>query len=259
MKALKELEPFYFSTFSQKLIKNITRPLNLGTFSPEISSDRALGQGIVGSIEEETFGCLKILVDLEDHKVIDAKFQGYGASFWIGVLEGLCALLVNKTVSQAKKISADLLESSLRDQPGVQALSSSCFEALNLAIDLLIETLESLPEDLQAVQNYSTPFVEEGESHKIVYPEFFDLKTQEQLKILQDIVEQDIAPYVALDDGGVSVKAISIEKEVVIAYSGTCTSCYSAIGSTLSAIEQMIQKKVHPELKVIPDMESLNF
>ena len=66
-------------------------------------------------------------------------------------------------------------------------------------------------------------------------------------------------PYIALDAGGVEVINLLEDKEVIIAYQGSCTSCYSAIGTTLSYIQQVLRAKVHPSLVVVPDIDPQMF
>lgn len=65
-------------------------------------------------------------------------------------------------------------------------------------------------------------------------------------------------PYIALDAGGIEVINLIEDKQVIIAYQGSCTSCYSSIGTTLSYIQQTLRAKVHPDLVVIPDMDFQN-
>ena len=62
-------------------------------------------------------------------------------------------------------------------------------------------------------------------------------------------------PYIALDAGGVEVLNLVDDHQVLIAYQGSCTSCYSAVGTTLSYIQQVLRNKVHPSLVVVPDID----
>jgi NifU-like protein len=76
----------------------------------------------------------------------------------------------------------------------------------------------------------------------------------QQMTVLEQIIASDIRPYVELDAGGVQVLEVVAHREVIIAYQGSCTTCHSATGATLNAIQQILRTKVHPELVVIPDM-----
>ncbi|HSX04708.1 MAG TPA: NifU family protein, partial [Rhabdochlamydiaceae bacterium] len=78
----------------------------------------------------------------------------------------------------------------------------------------------------------------------------------QKLSVIKEVVAKEIQPYIELDAGGVEVLKIE-NNQVHIAYSGSCTSCYSATGATLEAIQQLLRAKVYPELTVIPDMSFL--
>ena len=71
------------------------------------------------------------------------------------------------------------------------------------------------------------------------------------------MLNEEVRPYVVLDEGGIEVQELIHDKELIIAYKGSCTSCFSAIGATLATIQQIIQTKVHPDLIVVPNMDAL--
>lgn len=260
MKALRDSECCAWDYYSQSLKDRILNPQNAGFFlNKNQSSDRYLACGQEGSFDEGALIVLYILFDTEDFLIVDAKFQAFGQSCLIGFVDKMCELLIKKNIFQARKITADLIETSLRDQPQVSSCIRSDFVYINKVVSAIDNTLSHIPEEFLNVAQLSTPLQNQSKTQVTAYPEFFSLSLKNRLKIIQDVIDQDIAPYIALDDGGVSALDIKNEKEVIIAYSGTCTSCYSSIGSTLSAIEQTLKDKVHPELIVTPDMNSLNF
>jgi NifU-like protein len=82
------------------------------------------------------------------------------------------------------------------------------------------------------------------------------LTQSEKNKILEEVIIQDIRPYVQLDQGDVEVKKID-GYQITIGYKGSCTTCFSATGSTLNAIAQIFKAKVNPNIEVIPDLSSL--
>ena len=58
-----------------------------------------------------------------------------------------------------------------------------------------------------------------------------------------------------MDGGNVEVvNLIDDEKKLIIAYQGACANCFSALGSTLSYIQQIISTKVHPDIVVEPEL-----
>jgi NifU-like protein len=76
--------------------------------------------------------------------------------------------------------------------------------------------------------------------------------------LLEEIIARDIRPYIELDAGGIQVIDLTTENEVLIAYQGSCTSCFSATGTTLSYIQQVLRAKVHPSLVVVPDLSTFH-
>ena len=71
---------------------------------------------------------------------------------------------------------------------------------------------------------------------------------KKKLALIEEVLDQDIRPYIALDGGGIEILNILHDKEVVITYQGNCTSCFSAIGTTLSSYPASPSAKVHPTI-----------
>ena len=107
---------------------------------------------------------------------------------------------------------------------------------------------EYVPTPLQ--QNFG-----EGESRP--YPGWDELTEKQQVAVIEEVIASDIRPYIELDAGGIEIVSLTGGRKLVIAYKGACTTCYSSIGSTLQAIQQIISAKVHPEIEVIPDSSFL--
>ena len=77
--------------------------------------------------------------------------------------------------------------------------------------------------------------------------------------LIEEVLDRDVRPYIALDAGGIVVLNLIHDTELVIAYQGSCTSCYSSIGTTLSYIQQVMRAKIHPDLVVVPDIDTSQF
>ena len=84
-----------------------------------------------------------------------------------------------------------------------------------------------------------------------------ELTLKKKIAVIEQVLDQDIRPYIALDAGGVTVLNLLNDKELIIGYQGSCTSCYSSIGTTLSYIQQVIRAKVHPTIVVVPDIGTI--
>ncbi len=91
------------------------------------------------------------------------------------------------------------------------------------------------------------------------YPGWEELPLKKKIAVIEEVLNQDVRPYIALDAGGVEVLNLLNDKEVVIAYQGACTSCYSSVGTTLSYIQQVLRNKVHPSLSVTPNVDPDSF
>ena len=59
-----------------------------------------------------------------------------------------------------------------------------------------------------------------------------DASMKQRVEWIEALIASDIQPYIALDEGGVKVLELRGDFEVVIQYSGACTTCYAATGST---------------------------
>ena len=249
--------------YSKKLQERILHPKHVGYFTEQEAQGKSmrLAVGQEGSMQEGTIVKLYLLVREADGVIEDVRFQAFGESSLIGIAESLCELLVNKNYAQASRISAELIDKKLRDQPTIEAFPQEVYRLVNLTLSALFEASE-LCQDIIITDPYSISPVSEGkgsssgENHQAYWSTY---TLDEQLTIIQEVIRLEIAPYVALDEGGVEVKELKNHYEVVVIYQGSCTSCFSATGATLNAIQQILKEKVHPNLIVTPDLSVLQF
>lgn len=256
--SLKELvTPFPWSSYSKKLKEKILRPKNSGFFTEENARERSMRYiaGRAGSIEDGNAVCFYWLVDPEDGIIVDAKFQVYGQSALIGAAEAACEFCVGKNYLQAGRISADLLDKQLRDHPSEPAFPKETYGHLNLVIEA-IEDACAFCGDIPIPETYLAPPVPFDQRQEAAggYPNWEKLSNPEQRDVLEEILDRDIRPYIALDGGGVDIKEVKSPYEVIITYQGNCTSCFSSVGTTLSYIQQVLRSQVHPNLVVTPDL-----
>lgn len=253
--ALTMTFPWY--RYSKKLIAKIDKPRCVGSFSAAEAEARdvRLAEGKEGSVDDGNEVRLYWLVDKDDGVIIDARFKMYGQSALIGAAEAACELLIGKNYDQASRLSADLIDRQVRDKADVPAFPREAYPHLNLvlgAIEAAAETCNDLPIPI----SYSAPPVPIGngsESSTGGYPGWVDLPLKKKIAVIEEVLDNDVRPYIALDAGGVHVLNLIEDREVLISYSGSCTSCYSSVGMTLSYIQQTLRNKVHPDLTVTPD------
>lgn len=248
---------FPWNRYSRKLAAKIDMPKAAGVFSPEEAEARDLK--LVDAVEgkKDDGNCVRLfwLVDRDDGIIVDARFQAYGQSALIGAAEIACELLVGKNYDQARRISADLVDKQVRDKADEPAFPKETFPHLNLvlgAIEKGAEQCEGLP--LAATYVAPPAPVDFGEVREDGYPGWQELSKDQKLQVIEEVLDQDVRPYIALDAGGVSVIDFINDKELLIAYHGTCTSCYSSVGTTLSYIQQVLRAKVLPGLVVTPEL-----
>ncbi len=249
---------FPWTRYSKKLAGKIDRPRCVGFFTREESEARAmrLAESTAGSIEDGNLLRFYWLVDKDDGIIVDAKFQVFGQSALIGAAEVACELLIGKNYDQAKRISATLIDQQVRDRSDVSAFPPETSPHLNLVLEAIEEAAEQCT-DLPLAATYAAPPVptDMGEVREGGYPGWEALSTPQKITVLEEILTQDIRPYIALDAGGVEIVELVNDTNLIIAYQGSCTSCYSSVGTTLSYIQQVLRAKAHPSLVVVPDLK----
>ena len=249
--------------YSKKLKERVIYPRYVGVVTSEEATTKKmrLAVGQEGSLEEGAAVKLYLLVNEMDGVIIEVRFQAFGDPALIGIADTVCDVLLKKTYAQGSRISADLIDKKLRDHPGVPAFPDEVYRYLNWVISAVFEATGSCQDIILADPYAHTPLDEErvgveGHNH---YKDWDTYSQEEKLTIIQEIVKEEIEPYIALDEGGVEVKELKENREVVVIYQGSCTSCFSATGATLNAIQQILRDKVHPDLFVTPDMSVLKF
>ncbi len=254
-------QSFPWSRYSKKLNTKIERPRCMGLLTKEQSDERgmrlAIGQD--GSTEEGNFIRLFLLVDPDDGIIVDARFQTFGQSALIGAAEIACELMVGKNYDQAHRISADLIDKQGRDAQEIPAFPKETFPHLNLILGAIDQATEQCM-DIALAANYVAPPapLDIGEVLEGGYPGWENLSQVQKLELIEQIIARDIRPYIELDAGGVKVLDLINGHEVHIAYQGSCTSCFSATGTTLSYIQQVLRGKIHPTLIVVPDLSNFH-
>lgn len=243
--------------FSKKLISSIEHPSCFGTFSEEeaFSKKMRFAKGSSGDLMSGSIITLFLLVDEEDGVIADAKFQVFGPPPLIGAAESACNLLVRKNTMQARRLSADLIDKEMRDKDNAPAFPEVAHSFLNLVLEAIDKAIDQCM-DIPIAETYVAP-PDMGRGERQEYPNWNELTDAQKQPILEEVIKVDILPYIELDAGGVKVLKV-VENCVTIAYSGNCTSCFSATGATLDAIGNHLRMKIHPEIVVIPDMSVLN-
>lgn len=250
--------PYPWASYSKKLSSRIDNPQFAGFFIPDDTFGRGvrLVIGREGTIAEGNCVTLYWLVDESDGVIADIRYQAFGASALIGALEAACQLLLRKNYNQAKRISTDLIDREMRDKPDVEAFPREVYGHLNLVL-AAIENAADQCTDIPFDEVYVASPLHPGHESGGLYPGWEGLAKKEKIFVIEEVIQKEIRPYIELDAGGIQIIDLSDQHELTIAYQGSCTTCYSATGSTLNAIQQILQARVHPSIYVTPDASFL--
>ncbi|MGE3954998.1 MAG: NifU family protein [Parachlamydiales bacterium] len=246
--------PFPWGRYSKKLAARIETPRWAGTFTPQEVEGRniRLVTGEEGSLEGANLVRFYWLVDETDGVILDVKHQTFGQSALIGAAEVASELCCGKNYDQALRIGADLIDKHVRDKTDIPAFPAETSAHLNLAIGA-IEAAAHQCTGMPLPSTYVTPMPLDFEIIEGGYPGFEEMSNRQQIALIETLIQEEIRPYIELDDGGVEIRSL-IDKKLTITYQGSCTSCHAATGTTLSTIQQILRAKIHPDLTVIPEL-----
>ncbi len=248
-------KPFTWNGYSNKLKARIIKPLAVGRLTSKPAEMR-LVSGKAGQLRSGNLIEITLIVDEADGVIADSRFLAYGNTALIGAGDVVCELVLRKNYDQAMRISAELIDSQVRDRKNRPAFPEDVGSHINLALSALEEALGQC-DDIPLPTSYTppTPFQADGESTCI--ENWLDLSVEEKKQVIEGVIASDIRPYIELDAGGIEIAKLEGYK-LTIAYQGACTTCYSAVGSTLSAIQGILRQKVHPQIEVEPDASALS-
>ena len=214
-------QTFPWQRYSKKLLAKIENARNAGYFMKDQAEERGmrLAIGQEGQIKHGNVVYLYWLVDKDDGIIVDAKFQVFGQTALIGAAEAVCELLIGKNYDQAKRITTDLIDKGLRDTSDTPAFPKETYPHLNLVLGAIENAAEQCM-DIPLASNYVAPPVptEFGEVLPGGYPGWKELTLKKKLAVIEEVLDRDIRPYIALDAGGVVVLNLIGDRELVIAY-----------------------------------------
>lgn len=252
---LKQLiKPSFWASYSKKLENYIHKPRSVGFFSQEEADSCALrlvlGEG--GDITLGNWLRYYWLVDPNDGIIVDAKYQIYGESILIGLAEATATLIVGKNYDQAARLHVEVIDQYLRDKNDISAFPDEALAHVSI-VTYAIKMCAQKCMDIPIALSYEAPPIHTSPIEGEGYPDFDKLSLSQKISIINQVLDQEVRPYIEMDAGGVEVVGLQHD-QLTISYQGTCTSCYSSTGATLSFIQQVIRAKVDPKLKVIPNL-----
>lgn len=241
---------FHWEFFSKKLREKLDHLRYVGFFTLQAAEERGM-RYVNGKDKNIT---LYWLVDESDGVIADAKFQVYGPVGLIAAAEVASELVLRKNYDQASRLTADLIDQHVRDKKEVPAFPKECDPYLNQVLSAIDQAVQKCYDIPFAVTYDTTPIENDFSEVPGGLPGWQEFPHGQKVKIIEEVIDKEIRPYIELDAGGVNLIELKESGEVLISYEGSCTSCHSATGSTLSAIQNILKARVHPSLFVTPQI-----
>ena len=254
------MKPFPWNAYSNLLVERILSPRNVGVFQENTGmyQEMRVVLGSAGTPESGNHVRVTLVVDITDGIIADAKFQAFGETALIGAADAACEVVLRKNYDQARRLTADLIDRKLRDFKEIPAFPEEVGSSLNLVLEA-IETAAEKCLDIPLADPSVSPPVPSQQPFEGPHPEWHLMSPDEKLDLIKEVIREEIQPYIELDAGGIEVMEFKEDREIVIAYQGACTTCPSATGATLDAIQNILRSRLHPELLVKPDLSLLNY
>lgn len=251
----QQVKPYTWFKYSGLLKQKILNPRNFGFFSSQDAEVLGLRlvQGKAGSQEMGNEILFYILVDPKEGGIIDARYQLIGESALIGAAEAIVELIVGKNYDQARRLSIEVVDKHLLDRGGEHSFAEETLEHIELALEALHEAIQNCM-DIPLSLHYVAPPIDSHPIEGEGYPGFKELSLKQKLFVIEEVLDKEVRPYIEMDAGGVEVINLLHDREVVIAYQGACTTCFSSTGATLSYIQQVLRAKVDKDLIVTPNL-----
>lgn len=248
------ITPHIWQRFSRKVEQRLSALNSCGSFDEQTRRNMTLICPKVTSSPHHL--SLYWLVDPLDGTIVDSRYQLFGPTALIAAAEGACEWVVGKSYDVASEISADRLDRVLRDAKDRFALPSECGHFLNMAVDVILQGCQLCAEliDLPlALRTSPLPPPDRDKVSDGPISNWKELGKKEQLELIEGLLDREIRPYIAMDEGGVQVVDL-IGDSISIIYQGACVGCHSATGATLSSMQAIVRAQLHPELVIIPKL-----
>ncbi len=229
----------YSLNINKKIREKIDRPRFMGTLKEK--------EGMRLVVSEERGMTLYWHVDETDGVIADARYQIFGPIALYAIGEIVSELAIRKNIAQASRITANLIDG----QYGFPKEAGSLINQAIFAIDSAVQQCS----DIECVTtDYDiTPIEMDTGENPDGIPGWEEFSHEKKLHVIEEVINKEIRPYVELDEGGVRVVALK-DNDLLISYQGSCTTCHSATGSTLTAIQQILRARVFPKISVIPQL-----
>ncbi|PCI76205.1 hypothetical protein COB21_04665 [Candidatus Aerophobetes bacterium] len=251
-----------FDLMSEKLKRRIFKPRYVKVQKEKkASSDMEV---VRFSKKYENYGVqatLFVVIDQEDGSVVDVSYIASGPTYLIGALESIVDLSLGNSLGQMANIGAQKIDVEMRDFSHVPAFASEGDAWINFALEMVegicLQCAKYVEMDPASFVDVPQTPVGEMNLERVKNFSWDKASQEERLSVINKVLKTDVRPYIQMDEGDIEVASLEGEK-LTVRYQGACVSCPSSIGGTLSAISNILQKRIFESLEVTVDMESLN-
>lgn len=270
--------------YTEKVFEYFKNPKNVG----EIENPDAVGE--VGSVVCGDALKLTLKINPETHIIEDAKFKTFGCVSAIASSSALTEMIIGKTIEEASKITNKDIAEFLGGLPKEKMHCSVMgMEALEAAIknykggktekvfigedDRIVCKCFNVSEKdiLKAIKVNNIKTVEDvtnytkagggcgkckGEIEKILKDywkeksDFYSMTVVEKIKIIENIINEEINPKLKADGGWLELVDID-ENKVKVRFLGMCSHCPSSSATLKGIVEKELKEKIHKDIEVI--------
>lgn len=241
--------------FSERFTSAGMNPKNRGAYF----GDEALANGLV--LVEAKSRDIKIywLIEPEKGAIHASKFFSYGGTESNAIADKLCDMVKGEPLSSVLGLTGEDVERMLRDTPVVSAVPEERRDAFIVVDELLRAVKEEWPKALAKAEAVGIVKASKKRNNGAIR---FDLDEQEekwlglpkdeQIQKIEAALDGPIRDYLQSEGGDMIVRDIEGGRRVMVEYVGSCGSCASSTGMTLSFIEDSLRSNLYEGLSVIP-------
>lgn len=251
-----------FDQISEKLKGRIEKPRYVKKIS---NASEALDMEVFSFTKyDEAIGVeasLYVIVDKEDGSIVDASYVAKGPTYLVGALEAVVDNSLGYSIAHFMRMSAERLDKTMRDFEAVSAFPTMGDRWINFVLEMCegIGAQCGKYKDMEPTSFIDEPATPVGQMNLEPVKDF-DWESSDKKRrrdVIEHVLKQDVRPYIQMDEGDIEI--VSLEgTALMIRYQGACVSCPSSIGGTLSAINNILQKRVFAGLRVEVDMQALS-
>lgn len=235
--------------YGQSFSLHILKPKYVGHIEQSEADDKALfrSTGKAGSLQEGQMICWYWLINPKEGTVEDLRFEIFSDSLTLGLAEAIASEMKQKNYQQARSIKLKQLNNIPQN---------SAFD-LEKPFDLIMQAAQEAADSCLHIPILKVPFEESMDSEEEHFEDskWFERDKKEQIEIIEKVLTEHVRPYLEMDGGGVDIIDVIDGSEILIRYLGNCSSCFSGVGATLQYMQETLQNRIHPDLKVKPQID----